>query len=207
LKADRVSFPPDKRSMGFTLIELLVSMVVVMVILAGLYSNFLMQSRVQASQSSTVDAVEDLRLTSQIMATQLRLASFICWDATNKRLVYQPLGTQVALTKAACETPPYTIDPAWGAFQYSSGTAATGGTLCWDQPGKWAAAPNGLGYGCQQVLRGLNQTTGFSVSPTSNTSPDLTVLRTLSLTSQYQNIDRQNKDLTVTFDALPRNNN
>ena len=63
---------------GFTLVELMVSLVVAMVILAGLYSNFIMQSRVQASQSSTVESVEDLRLAAQVMETPLRTAVNIC---------------------------------------------------------------------------------------------------------------------------------
>jgi prepilin-type N-terminal cleavage/methylation domain-containing protein len=183
------------QSRGFTLVELLVSMVIVMIILAGLYSNVLMQSRVQANQASTVDSVEDLRLASQIMAPQLRLSANLCWDNANNRLIYQPLGA-TAMTAAACTAGTLNYD--WGAFQFSSGT------LCWDVPNKWAASPNGLNYGCQQVLRGLNTATGFQVAPTSNTS--LTVMRSLKLVSQYQSVDRQNKDLEIDFDVLPRNN-
>jgi hypothetical protein len=179
-----------------------VSMVIVMIILAGLYSNVLMQSRVQASQASTVDAVEDLRLASQIMAPQLRLAANLCWDNANSRLIYQPLGA-TAMTAAACTAGTLNYD--WGAFQFSSGSSTTGGTLCWDVPNKWAPSPNGLNYGCQQVLRGLNTATGFQVAPTSNAN--LMAMRTLSLVSQYQSVDRQNKDLEIDFDVLPRNNN
>ncbi|HXH64779.1 MAG TPA: prepilin-type N-terminal cleavage/methylation domain-containing protein [Mariprofundaceae bacterium] len=188
----RESSPAAASSRGFTLVELLVSMVIVMIILAGLYSNVLMQSRVQASQASTVDAVEDLRISSQIMAGQLRLATNICWDSGNNRLVYQPLGASVTLTAATCGT----LDPSWGAFQFSSGTSATGGTVCWDRPV--------VGGGCQEMLRGLDTATGFSVTPTSNAS--LTAMRTLTLVSQYKSVDRTNRDLQISFDVLPRNN-
>lgn len=177
---------------GFTLIELLVTMVVALTLLAGLYSNFFMQSRVEASQSSTVDALEDLRLTSQIMTAQLRLARNICWDSTNNRLVYQPLASTVTLTSTNCGT----VDNSWGYFKFNGGTTATGGTLCWDQPAS--------GGSCQEVIRGLDQTSGFSVSPTSNTN--VAGLRTLTLISRYQNAQRQNKPLKIEFDALPRNN-
>ena len=177
---------PRASQAGFTLIELMVSLVVAMVILAGLYSNFIMQSRVQASQSSTVEAVEDLRLAAQVMSTQLRMASNVCWDATNG-LVYQPLG---AVTMTACSG---TLDPSWGAFQFSS-SASTGGTVCWDVPNN--------GQGCQELLRGLDPTTGFQVT-TSNA--DLGALRTITLVSRYQNVDRQDKDLSISFDVLPRN--
>ncbi len=175
---------------GFTLIELMVSLVVAMVILAGLYSNFIMQSRVQASQSSTVESVEDLRLAAQIMGTQLRMAANICWDNTNG-LVYQPLGA-VAMTGCSGA-----MDASWGAFQFRSATS-TGGSICWDRPNHWANS----GVGCQEVLRGLDPATGFQAT-TSNA--DLGALRTITLVSQYQNTDRQNKTLSISFDVLPRN--
>ena len=174
---------------GFTLIELMVSLVVAMVILAGLYSNFIMQSRVQASQSSTVEAVEDLRLAAQIMGTQLRMATNICWDATNG-LVYQPLG---AVTMTGCAT----LDPSWGAFSFDS-SASTGGRLWWRLPNPGASAPSNR----QEVLRGLDPTNGFQAT-TSNA--DLGALRTITLVSRYQNADRQDKNLSISFDVLPRN--
>jgi hypothetical protein len=31
-------------------------------------------------------------------------------------------------------------------------------------------------------------------------------MRTLTLVSQYKTVDRQNKDLQISFDVLPRNN-
>lgn len=181
-------------SQGFTLVELLVTMAIAMVILAGLYSNFLLQSRVQARQASTVDALEDLRLASQIMSTQLRLASNICWDATNKRIIYQPLGATV-MTSAACNAG--TVDLSWGTFQFKSGTAATGGTLCWDRP-------NTANTNCDQMMQGLNSSSGFQVSPTSNSN--LQALRSLTLKGQYKSVDRQSKDLQIGFDVQPRNN-
>lgn len=177
------------RAEGFTLIELLVTMVIALVILAGLYSNFIMQSRVQASQASTVDAVEDLRLASHIMADQLRLASNLCWDATNSRLVYQPLG---AATMASCTT----LDPSWGAFSFDS-SASTGGRLWWIQPNPGAASPSPK----QEMLRGLDPTNGFSVTGGGVSN----ALRTVTLISQYKNIDRQNKNLQLRFDVKPRN--
>ena len=184
-----MSTPRPASQAGFTLIELMVSLVVAMVILAGLYSNFIMQSRVQASQSSTVEAIEDLRLAAQIMGTQLRMAASICWDATNG-LVYQPLG---AVVMTGCAT----IDPSWGAFSFDSSTS-TGGRLWWRRPNPGASAPSAR----QEVLRGLDPTNGFQVT-TANT--DLGALRTITLISRYQNADRQDKSLSISFDVLPRN--
>jgi len=180
---------PSSTQAGFTLIELMVSLVVAMVILAGLYSNFIMQSRVQASQSSTVESVEDLRLAAQVMEAPLRTAVNVCWDATNG-LVYQPLGSTVTMT--GCSG---TVDISWGAFRFSN-SASTGGKVCWDRPNN--------GQGCQELLRGLDPTNGFTVSPGSPVA-NLGVLRTITLVSQYQNADRQNKTLSISFDVLPRN--
>lgn len=171
---------------GFTMIELMVSLVVVAVILGGLYGNFVMQSRVQASQASAGESAEDLRLASQIMSAQLKLAANICWDATNG-LVYQPLGAP-AMTACAGS-----LDPHWGAFSFSS-SGSTGGRLWWLVPGNASK---------QEVLRGLDSNTGFTVSPQSDT--DLGVLRSITLVSQYQDADRQNRGLSVRFDVLPRN--
>jgi|GEM_PF-5312781 len=188
----RADQPIVSRSQGFTLVELLVTMAIAMVILAGLYSNFLMQSRVQASQATTVDALEDLRLASQIMASQLRLASNICWYAPNNALIYQPLGA-TAMDATACTNG--TVSGDWGYFQFKTGTPSTGGTICWDRPN--------TGGSCSQMLQGLDSSTGLQVSPTANTN--LAALRSLTLVSQYKSVDRQSRTLQIGFDVQPRN--
>lgn len=191
-KPEKLTEPSAALTQGFTLVELLVTMAIAMVILAGLYSNFLLQSRVQARQSSTVNALEDLRLASQIMGTQLRLASNICWDATNNRIIYQPLGATVM---TACTSGSIPSD--WGYFQFKTGTTATGGTLWWQRPNTASPA---------QMMQGLNSTVGygFQVQPTSNTN--LAALRSVTLVSQYKSVDRQSRDLQIGFDVQPRNN-
>lgn len=172
--------PDAAEPTGFTLVELLVSMVVAMVILAGLYSNFFMQSRVQSSQSSTVDALEDLRLASQIMTGQLRMAANICWDSANQILYYQPLG---AATMTGCATG----DPSWGAFRFGSPVA---GAITWYNP-----VTSGSGY--QQLISGLDTSTGMQVAVSAP-------LYTVTLVSQYQDVQRNAKTLQLSFNVMPR---
>lgn len=168
---------------GFSLVELLVTLVISMVILAGLYSNFILQSRVQSSQSTSVDALEDLRLASHIMAGQLRLAANICTDPTNG-LVYQPLGAITPMTSSCSGALPQD----WGAFSFSSSPPS----VMWKQPGTNAPV---------QLLKGLDSTNGFLFTPTGVGN----ALRTVTLTSLYQGIDQQNRTVQIKFNVLPRN--
>jgi len=177
---------------GFTLIELMIAMVISLLLLAGLYSNFIMQSRVQNAQSEVVETTEDLRIAAQIMQSELRMAEEICWDAGNSRLIYKPLGSAVAL--GACNA----VNVANGAFDFRpvDGTHPTP-YVCWDQPNN--------ATGCQELLRDLKAATGLQVAPTTNTAADLVGIRSITLTSTYTNHLRQSKDWGISFDAWPRN--
>lgn len=175
------------REQGFTLVELLVSMVVAMVLLAGLYGNFIMQSRVQNAQSEVVESAEDLRLAAQIMQGELRLAEATCWDAGNSALVYKTLGSpdlSVCNSAALAST-------AHGFFRDN------GGAVCWDRPND--------GSGCQELVSNLNAATGLVVTPATNNVADLIGVRTVTLMSTYKDHLKQNKDWSVSFDILPRN--
>ena len=173
-----------ERERGFTLIELMVSMVIALVLLAGLYGNFIMQSRVQNAQAEVVEAAEDLRIAAQIMQSELRMARDICWDSTNKALVYRPLGT---VDLNVCDST--TLASSTHGFFRDNG-----GAVCWKKPNN---------ANCQELVRNLNTLTGLQVSPTGN--GDLGVTRTIKLTSVYKNHKKQDKDWEVSFDALPRN--
>lgn len=62
------------REQGFTLIELLVTMLIALVILAGLVANFTEQSREYKYQMKRLDAVQDLEFVIKYMAEDLRSA-------------------------------------------------------------------------------------------------------------------------------------
>jgi len=177
---------------GFTLVELLIALVISLVLLAGLYSNFIMQSRVQKAQSSVVARAEDLRIAAQVMQNEMRLAQAICWDATNKRLIYQPADSATAL--GACTA----VAAANGAFAFRAADAAHPSPyICWDMP-------NNAG-GCQELVRGLKSNTGLQVSPTTNSAADLVGRRSVTLTAVYVNAQQVQKDWSIRFDVLPRN--
>lgn len=121
------------RQAGFTLVELLIALVIGMVLLAGLYSNFILQSRVQNAQAERVTSSEDLQIAAQLMQKELRLASSIAWDGTNKVITYT------------------TVDSATGYFKFKHlGTD----TLDWKRPGTATY---------QELVRGLDATSGLSV--------------------------------------------
>jgi len=173
---------PSEQERGFTLIELMVSMVIALILLAGLYGNFIMQSRVQNAQAEVVEAAEDLRIAAQIMQSELRLAEAICWDSTNKALVYRPLGT-VALN--VCDST--ALAGAHGFFRDN------GGAVCWRRAS---------GGNCEELVRNLDAN-GFQVSPTGN--GDLGVTRTIKLISTYKDHKKKDRNWEVSFDVWPRN--
>ena len=177
---------------GFTLVELLIALVISLVLLAGLYSNFIMQSRVQRAQSRLGDAAEDLRIASQVMQNELRLAKAICWDATNTRLIYQPADSSAGL--GTCSS----VNAANGAFDFKAADAThPTAYICWDRPNDAS--------GCQELVRGLKAGTGLQVSPTGNSAAELVGLRSITLTSAYKNHQGAKRDWIVQFEVLPRN--
>jgi len=175
---------------GFTLIELMVSVVIAMVMMAGLYGVFLMQSRVQNAQSEAVESSEDLRIAAQIMQGELRLAREICWDSTNTRVIYRPLPSTVSV--GACTS----VDAANGSFELRAADSTHPTPyMCWDRPND--------GGGCAELVRNLNAATGLQVTPTSNA--DVTVTRHIDLVSAYKDYEKKSMDWNVNFDVWPRN--
>ena len=62
---------------GFTLVEVLISMGIAMVLLAGMTSVFVSQTRVANMMNGKTEAMGDLFLASQIMQSELRGAKSI----------------------------------------------------------------------------------------------------------------------------------
>jgi len=180
-----------QNSRGFTLIEIMVAMVIALFLLAGLVTTMVSQQKTATMVSGRTDRLSDLFLASQIMQTALRDAQAMCWDGTNKRLVYQPLDSTAAVT-APCTA---TVNPKNGFFRFNAATAVQSAAVCWDRPN--------LGDGCQELLRDLKDVTGLQVSPVSNTN--LKVLRKIILTALATNRDRIDRDVFMEFNVWPRN--
>ncbi|MES0371426.1 MAG: prepilin-type N-terminal cleavage/methylation domain-containing protein [Mariprofundaceae bacterium] len=124
---------------GFTLIELLIALVIGMILMAGLYSNFILQSQVQKNQASKSVTAEDLQIAAQIMQRELRMAQTITLAGT--RLQYTD------------------VDGNSGSFWYNHGAPLINGTICWDQP-----PGNGACVTAEEMIRGLDTATGMTVT-------------------------------------------
>ena len=179
---------------GFTLIEVLITLLVGMVILGGMTSVFIAQTRTSTMLSDKTAAMGDLYLSSQIMQTALRGSKAICWNAASNMLVYQPFDSPTNLT-AGCAAPAASN----GAFKFKSVLTAAHPTpyICWDRPND--------GSGCQELLRNLVPASGLGVTPVGNASPDMRVMRTVVISAQYQGQDHSGKPLELAFKVWPRN--
>jgi len=173
---------PAAGQAGFTLIELLVAMTISLVLLAGLYSNFILQSRIQNEQAHRSTLAEDLQLAANIMQRELRMAQAgsIAVDTSN--------GTKLSYTD---------VDGNSGFFWYNHPATSSGllgaGTICWDDP-----PDDGACDGNEEHVRGLKQTDGMTV--TQNGS----VWR-ITFIGEYQDHNGQARDIRVQFDVSPRN--
>jgi len=96
---------------GFTLIELMVALLIGLVLMGGIYTNFILQSRVQEMQSDITERMGDLYLASAIMQGELRTATAMDTTTANQ-IDYNDVNGNA------------------GQFKY---TAATG-SICWDIP-------------------------------------------------------------------------
>jgi len=164
---------------GFTLIELMVSMLIASVILLGLYSSFILQSKVQDEQATQSLAMEDLQIAAQIMQRELKMAqaNSIVWAAN--RLQYTNL------------------DGNSGSFWYNFPVTGTGllgpGTICWDRP-----PGDGNCNGNEELMRGLATVNGMLVVLTNN-------IRTITLTASYLNQAKQVETMPLVFNVWARN--
>jgi len=178
---------------GFTLIELMIAMVVSLLLMAGLYSNFIMQSRVQNAQSEVVETTEDLRIAAQIIQSELRMAQLISATGTGQ-IDYTPLDTPPTIV---CGTGTFeTI----GHFQYRHATGTSGtanNSVYWKSPGTCLY---------QEMVRNLREP-GTPLPPASNTGFYVVAGNpfAVSMTSSYQDHLHQLKYWTLSFEASPRN--
>jgi len=180
---------PIREESGFTLIEMMIGLAMGLVILAGISSVFISQSKVTSAVASRSERMVDLYLASHIMQEELRDSQNICLDVANSRIIYRPLDSTVAL--GTCDA----VNAANGAFEFR----AAGGTkptpyLCWDRPLK--------GDACQELIRDLDAANGLISSGAINA---VNTVFTITLTADYTNENRQARDMTLTFKAWSRN--
>jgi len=179
---------------GFTLVELLIAMVISLLLLAGLYTNFIMQSRVQNAQSEVVETTEDLRIAAQIIQSELRMAQLISATGTDQ-IDYTPLDTPPTIV---CGVGTFeTI----GHFQYRHATGTSGtakNSVYWKRPGTCLY---------QEMVRNLREPDALAPPPASRTGFYVVAGDpfSVSMTSNYQDHLHQQKYWTLSFEASPRN--
>ncbi len=125
---------PTSGQRGFTLIELMVAMVIGLVLMAGIYSNFIMQSSVQSMQSDVTERMGDLYLASHIMQGELRVASSIDISTAN----------QIKYTD---------LEGLDGFFIYAPSATPSLSKITWDSPT--------AGGGNQELIRNMDATSGL----------------------------------------------
>ncbi|MDQ6952500.1 MAG: prepilin-type N-terminal cleavage/methylation domain-containing protein [Mariprofundaceae bacterium] len=181
---------------GFTLMELLISLVIGMVILAGMSSVFIAQTRTSTMLSDKTAGMGDVYLASQIMQSELRGSKAICWNVAASRLVYQPFDSPTALTTACLAPTVANTATANGSFELRP-VSVTKPTpyICWNRPNDATK--------CQELLRNMLAVTGLAVTPVVNAN--MLVMRTIVLTSQYRGQDGSAKPLSLEFKIWPRN--
>jgi len=176
---------------GFTLIELMVSMLIASVILLGLYTSFILQSKVQDEQATQSLAMEDIQIAAQIMQRELKMAqaNSIIW-----------LGNRLQYTDVDGNSGSF-----WYNFPVTGGGLLGPGTICWDRP-----PGNGICTGNEELIRGLAPgpiPNGMSVVLNNNgTAADSTDdIRTITLTASYLNQAKQVETMPLVFNVWARN--
>jgi len=183
-----------RKNKGFTLIELLITMLIGLIIMAGMTSVFISQTRTASMLKNKTEAMGDLFLASQIMQSELRGAKGICWNAALSTIVYQPIDSTAACGGAASASN--------GAFELrpASSTKPTP-YICWTRPNN--------GSGCQELIRGLPAATGGPSTGGLNVTPSgvapAPVIYTVDLKSLFHGQDNQMNNLGLTFKVWARN--
>jgi len=186
----------DTKQAGFTLIEVLISMVIALVILAGMSSLFVSQSRTSQVLSQKSEVMNDLFLATQIMQAELRGAKAICWHSGTKRLRYQPLTSAKDLDAGCTQAGWILSDKKANAFFKSNAKGAKPTPyISWKKVGNVNAL---------ELIRGMKSgSQGITVAPAGN--GDLQAVRTITLTALYKDRERRTQELSLSFKVWPRN--
>ncbi len=176
---------------GFSLIELMVTMVVALVVLAGMTSLFVSQTQTARVLNLKSDVMADLFLASQIMQTELRNSSKVCWNVADSALRYEPFGSLTVLT-TACLSDQYT-----GAFSLRPVNAT--------HPSPWINWKKSGNVQGQELIRNMQAATGITVIPNVNTIANMVTVKKIILTSEYVDKDQNIKNIKLSVKVWPRN--
>ena len=176
---------------GFTLVEVMVTMAIALIIMAGMAGLFVSQTRTAQVLNNKSEVLNDLFLASQIMQFELRGAKAICWDKTKKLIRYQPLSSNDNLDTGCAK-----VDKvAHGYFQRKNKSKThTTPYIFWNRIGKNKS---------EELIRGMKKSAAITISPEVNSS--VNEERTITLTAQYVDKEKNMRDLSLSFKVWPRN--
>lgn len=189
----------SRREQGFTLIELMVSMVMALIVLAGLVLMFVSFSDVERGVASRTERMTDLYLASQIMQAELRqspstpLANVLDDLAVRGISVPANYPTEnsdfISLPHwdTASQTLTYqNLEGSAGIFQYQRTS---------DDRVYWLR-PSGTNF--QEFIRDLDTVRGVEVAISGN-------IVTATLNSSYVNENKEEKTVSLRFKIWARN--
>jgi len=178
----------DSSARGFTLVELMITLVIGLVVLAGVVSVFIGNTRLSTALADRTERLGDLYIASHIMQTELRGAqSVLTTIPTALRINYTPVDSACA-----------------GYFSYRTNpTTATIHEIIWKRPEKADGTCN-LGA-AQQLIRDLDPVKGMAVAALNSDAYGNPVLLGVDLYSEYLNQDHSTKTISLSFKVWIRN--
>ncbi len=191
----------DSSTRGFTLVELMITLVIGMVVLAGVISVFISNTRLSASLADRTERLGDLYTASHIMQTELRgaqKASIIL--SGNNKITYTPLDPY-------CTTLLGLPAPAQGSFTYQTknpNTANAISQIAWKRPTRRDGIYCNNGA-AQELIRNLDPVIGMIVSQLNPVADPYKSLLGIDLYSVYTNPNQATKTIALSFKVWVRN--
>lgn len=180
---------------GFTMIEMMITMMIALVIMAGMMGLFVSQTRTAQVLNSKSEVLNDLFLASQMMQFELRGAKAICWDSVNTLIRYQPLSSPAADNiGTGCTAVNQTVNGYFQRKNKSSTGSHPSAFIFWNKPGN---------VNSNELIRGMKADAAVTIAPINNAT--LYEQRTITLTAQYLDKEHNARDLSLTFKVWPRN--
>jgi len=191
---------------GFTLIEMMVSMVMALILLAGLTTVFISNNKAASAVSSRTERMSDLYLASQIMQAGVRgsvvvpplpfPADLQSGGRCSTQSVSLPSGYPTSFPyypywDATSKTLTYQdIDGNTGIFQYQR---SANDRIYWLRPGDPCV------YKFEELIRDLDTANGMTATTSASN------VSTVTLISAFKNENRQDKTMSLSFKAWARN--
>jgi prepilin-type N-terminal cleavage/methylation domain-containing protein len=204
----------QEKECGFTLIELMVTMVMGLIILAGITALFISYGKTSTAVSSRTERMGDLYLAMQMMQADLResvadSAPSPSFPADLESGGRKPVGVcntpnNKSVSKPANYPTSFPYYPYWdavsktltyqdqdgntGIFQYQR---TSNDRIYWLRPDRCV-------YRFEELIRDLDTTSGMTVSTASG-------VWTVTLNATHSDEERKRKNMSMSFKAWPRN--